>query len=120
MHFGCVIFRPFHFTECPLDAQHLTEALVAVEDLDLVLHESSIEAVEELVFIPNLRGLTLNVVSDHVSLLSIASPPPVAGVGPEWSLSLVCSGSCCVCVPSLHRGPSMISKPALIPRQCQV
>ena len=120
VHFGCVIFRPFPYTECPLDAQHLTEALVAVEDLDLVLRESSIEAVEELLFIPNLRGLTLDVVSDHVSPLSIASPPPVAGVGPEWSLSFVCSGSCCVYVPSLHRIPSMISRPALIPRQCQV
>ena len=78
-----VIFRPFHYTECPLDAQHLTEACVAVEDLDLSFDISSIEAVEELLSIPNLRGLTLNVVSDHVSPLSIASPPPVAGVGPE-------------------------------------
>ena len=95
VHFGCVIFRPFHYTECSLDAQHLTEALAAVEDLDLSLHEPSIQAVEELFFIPNLRELTLNVVSDHVSPLSIASPP-VAGVGSEWSLSLVCSGSCCV------------------------
>ena len=120
VHFGCVIFRPFHYIECPLDAQHLTKACVDVEDLGLLLHGSSIEAVEELLFIPNLRGLTLDVVSDHVSSLSIASPPPVAGVGSEWSLSLVCSGSCCVYVPSLHRSPSMISRPALIPRQCQV
>ena len=81
-----------------LDKQHLTEALVAVEDLNLSLHESSIGTLEELLFIPNLRGLTLNVVSDHVSSLSIASPPPVRGVGPEWSLSLVCRGSCCVYV----------------------
>ena len=115
-----VIFRLFPYTECPLDAQHLTEAHVAVEDLDVSLAESSIEAVEELLFIPNLRGLTLNVVSDHVSPLSTASPPPVAGVGSDWSLSLVCSGSCCVYIPSLHRSPSMISRPALIPRQCQV
>ena len=83
VHFGCITFCPFHYTECPLDAQHLTEALVAVEYLSLSLQASSIEAVEELVFIPTLRELTLNVVSDHVSPLSIASPPPVAGVGPE-------------------------------------
>ena len=87
---------PFHCTVCPLDAQHLTAALVVVEDLDLSLEQSSIEAVEELLFIPTLRRLQLNVVSDHVSPLSIVSPPPVAGVVPEWSLSLGCSGSCCV------------------------
>ena len=81
---------------CPLDVQHLTAALVAVEDLELYLEKSSIEAVEELLFIPTLSRLALHVVSDHVSPLSIVSPPPVAGVVCEWSLSLGCSGSCCV------------------------
>ncbi len=64
-------FCPLHCTVCPLDAQHLTEALVAVEDLDLRLEESSIEAVEELLLIPTLRQLTLHMVSDHVSPLSV-------------------------------------------------
>ena len=73
-------FCLFHCTLCPLDAQHLTAALVAVEDLDLRPEQSSTEAVEELLFLPTLRQLTLNVVSDHVSPLSIVSPPPVAGV----------------------------------------
>ena len=59
-----------------------------MEDLDLSLRESSIEAVEELLFIPDLRGLSLDVVSDYVSPLSIASPPPVAGVG-HFPLSAV-------------------------------
>ena len=96
MYFWFFLFCPFHCTVCPLDAQHLTAALVAVEDLDLGLEQSSIEAVEELLFIPTLSQLSLNVVSDHVSPLSIVSPPPVAGVVCEWSLSLGCSGSCCV------------------------
>ena len=97
MHFCFFsIFSLFHCTVCPLDAQHLTAALVAVEDLNLGLEQSSTEAVEELLFIPTLRQLTLHVVSDHVSPLSIVSPPPVAGVVPEWSLALGCSGSCCV------------------------
>ena len=64
-------FCPLHCTVCPLDAQHLTAALVAVEDLELFLKESSIEAVEELLLIPTLRQLTLDVVSDHVSPLSV-------------------------------------------------
>ena len=96
MHFCVFYFCPFHCTVCPLDAQHLTAALVAVEDLDLKLEQSSTEAVEELLFLPTLRQLTLEVVSDHVSPLSIVSPPPIAGVVPEWSLSLGFSGSCCV------------------------
>ena len=50
---------------------HLTAALVAVEDLDLNLEESSIEAVEELLLIPTLRQLKLDVVSAHVSPLSV-------------------------------------------------
>ena len=54
------LFSPFHCTVCPLDAQYLTAALVAVEDLDLRLEQSSIEAEEELFFIPTLRRLTLN------------------------------------------------------------
>ena len=65
------LILPLHCTVCPLDAQHLTAALVAVEDLDLRLKESSIEAVEELLLIPTLRQLTLNVVSDHVNPLSV-------------------------------------------------
>ena len=64
-----------------------------MEDLGLRLEQSSTEAVEELLFLPTLRQLTLDVVSDHVSPLSIVSPPPVAGVVPKWSLSLGCSGS---------------------------
>ena len=64
-------FCQLHCTVCPLDAQHLTAALVAVEDLDLNLEESSIEAVEELLLIPTLRQLKLDVVSDHVSPLSV-------------------------------------------------
>ena len=73
-------FSLFHCTVCPLDVQHLTAALVAVEDLNLRLKQSSTEAVEELLFLPTLRQLNLDVVSDHVSPLSIVSPPPVAGV----------------------------------------
>ena len=65
------LFCLFHCTVCPLDAQHLTAALVAVEDLDLGLEHSSTEAVEELFSIPTLRALKLNVVSDHVSLLIV-------------------------------------------------
>ena len=64
-------FCPLHCTACPLDAQHLTAALVAVEDLSLKLEESSIEAVEELLLIPTLRQLKLDVVSGHVSPLSV-------------------------------------------------
>ena len=64
-------FCSLHCTVCPLDAQHLTAALVAVEDLDLGLKESSIEAVEEVLLISTLRQLTLDVVSDHVSPLSV-------------------------------------------------
>ena len=64
-------FCPIHCTVCPLDAQHLTAALVAVENLNLTLMESSIEALEELLLIPTLRELKLNVVSDHVSPLSV-------------------------------------------------
>ena len=64
-------FCPLHCTVCPLDAQHLTAALVAVEVIDLRLEESSIEAVEELLLIPTLRQLKLDVVSDHVSPLSV-------------------------------------------------
>ena len=64
-------FCPLHCTVCPLDAQHLTAALVAVEDLNLRLKESSIDAVEELLLIPTLRQLKLDVVSDHVSPLSV-------------------------------------------------
>ena len=97
MHFISVswvfLFCSFHCTVCPLDAQHLNAALVAVEDLELDLKGSSIEAVEELLFIPTLRQLKLHMVSDHVSPLSIVSPPTVAGVVCEWSLSLGCSGS---------------------------
>ena len=89
-------FCPFPCTVCPLDAQHLSAALIAVEDFHLRLEQSSTEAVEELLFIPTLRQLKLNVVSDHMSPLSIVSPPPVAGVDPEWPLSLGCSGSSCV------------------------
>ena len=111
VHFEYFCFRPFHYTVYPLDAQHLTAALVAVEDVDLSLRESSIEALEELLSIPTQRQLKLkvDVVSDHVSSLSVASLP-TAGVGPEWSLSLVCSGSYYVFVPTLHRIPSVISK----------
>ena len=98
MHFWLFLFCLFRCTVCPLDAQHLTAALIAVEDLDLSLKQSSTEAVEELLFLPTLKQLTLDVVSDHVSTLSIVSPPPVAGVVPEWSHSLGCSGSCCVYV----------------------
>ena len=80
MQFWLFVFCPFHYTVCPLDAQHLTAALVAVEDLDMRLKQSSTEAVEVLVFIPTLRQLRLDVVSDHMNPLSIFSCPPVAGV----------------------------------------
>ena len=97
MHFCFFCFCPFYYTVCPLDAQRLSAALVAVEDLDLSLLVSSIEAVERLLLIPTLRRLKLNVVSDmHVSPLSIVSPLPVAGVVPEWSLSCGRGRSCCV------------------------
>ena len=71
MIFWFFSFCPLHCTACPLDAQHLTAALVAVEDLELRLEESSIEAVEELLLIPTLKQLKLDVVSDHVSPLSV-------------------------------------------------
>ena len=71
MHFRFFFFCPFHCTVCPLDAQHLTAALVAVEDFYLRLGQSSIEAVEEVLFVPTLRRLKLNVVSDHVSPLIV-------------------------------------------------
>ena len=107
VHFGCVIISPFHYTECPLDAQHLTEVLVAVEDLDLSLSESSLEAVEEILFIPTLRQLTLKVVGDYVSPLSILILLALSG----RPLSLV---QCVIfhteCVPSLYRSSSVISR----------
>ena len=68
MFLAFLIFSPFHCTLCPLDAQQLTAALNVVEDLELKLEQSSIEAVEELLFIPTLRRLTLSVVSDPCSL----------------------------------------------------
>ena len=64
-------FCPLHWTACPLDAQHLTAALVAVEDLELEVKASSIKAAEELLLIPTLSQLALDVVSDHVSPLSV-------------------------------------------------
>ena len=109
-------FCLFHCTVCSLDAQHLTAALVAVEDLGLRLEQSSTEAVEELLFLPTLKQLMLDVVSDHVSPLSIVSPPPVAGVvvtrpWVQWVM---------LCLPCLHRSPSMISRQAIIPSRCPV
>ena len=74
--FACLnvyAFSQSHCTVRPLDAQHLTAALIAVEELDLRLERSSNEAVEELLLIPTLKQLTLNVVSDHVSPSSVVS-----------------------------------------------
>ena len=66
-----VLFCLFHCTICPLDAQHLTKAKVALEDVDLFLRASHFEALEHLLFIPTLKRLKLDVVSDHVSPLSV-------------------------------------------------
>ena len=88
LQFRFCFFCKFHL--CPLDAQHFTAALVVVENLELALRISSIEAVEELLLLPNLKQLTLDVVSDHVNPLSIVSSPMV-GVRPECSLFLGCS-----------------------------
>ena len=63
---------------CPLDAQNLTAALVAVEDLGLSLEQSSIEAVEELFFVSTLRQLSLDMVGGHASPLYIVKPTLVA------------------------------------------
>lgn len=115
MHFWFCSFHP-HSTVCPLDAQHLTAALVGVEDLELNLKRCSFEAAEKILFIPTLRRLSLILVSDHVSPLYIVSPPPVAGVVHEDSLG--CSQSCCL--PSLHRSTSVIWEVTLVPSQCRV
>ena len=77
------IFCPFHCISCPLDAQHLTAALVAVEDLDLKLGQSSTEAVDKILFIPTLRQLTLTVVSN------CACEPSVHCQSPSCSWCLV-------------------------------
>ena len=66
-----------------LDAQKLTSALSALEQLDLTLDASSGDAVEELLFIPTLKQLKVNVVSDHVTTV-----PMLVGVGPDWSVYL--------------------------------
>ena len=52
---------------CVLDAQKLTSALCALEDLDLTLKVSSLDAAEEVLFIPTLKELNLSVVSECVT-----------------------------------------------------
>ena len=66
-----------------LDAQKLTSALSALEQLDLRLDASSGDAVIELLFIPTLKQLKVNVVSDHVTTV-----PMLVGVGLDWSVYL--------------------------------
>ena len=68
---------------CLLDAQELTSALHALEQFDLTLVASSGDAVEELLFIPTLKQLKVNVVSDHVTTV-----PMLVGVGPDRSVYL--------------------------------
>ena len=64
----CRFFNLLCCYVCLLDAQLLTATLVALEDLDLRLQHTTMEAVEELWFIPTLRQLKLKVVSDHLIL----------------------------------------------------
>ena len=68
---------------CLLDAQELTSALSALEQLDLSLDASSGDAVEELLFIPTLKQFKVEVVSDHVTTV-----PRLVGVGPDRSVYL--------------------------------
>ena len=68
---------------CLLDAQKLTLSLRALEQLDLTLYASSGDAVEELLFIPTLKQLKVNVVSDHVTTV-----PMLVGVDPDCSVYL--------------------------------
>ena len=68
---------------CLLDAQKLTSALSALEQLDLSLVTSSGDAVEELLFIQTLKQLKVDVVSDHVTTV-----PMLVGVGFDCSVYL--------------------------------
>ena len=68
---------------CLLDAQKLTSALSALKELDLTLDASSGDAVVELLFIPTLKRLKVDVVSDHVTTV-----PMLVGVGPDRSVYL--------------------------------
>ena len=68
---------------CLLDAQKLTSALRALEELDLELVESSGDAVQEWLFVPTLKKLNLRVVSDHVTTV-----PMLIGFGPDCSVYL--------------------------------
>ena len=52
---------------CVLDAQKLTSALCALDELRLTLDVSSLDAAEEVLFIPTLKQLTLCVVSECVT-----------------------------------------------------
>lgn len=112
MHFSSGF--AFSVNSICIDAQYFTAALVVVENLELSLRVTSIEAVEELLLLPNLKQLTLDVVSDYMSLLSIVSSS-VVGVGPECSLL---GAAVMSCLSSLCRNPSVISGQALIPGQC--
>ena len=52
---------------CVLDAQKLTSPLCAFHDLHLLLNVSSLDAAEEVLFIPTLKQLHLSVVSECVT-----------------------------------------------------
>ena len=66
-----------------LDAQKLSSALGALEQLHLSLEASAGDAVVELLFITTLKQLMVNVVSDHVTTV-----PMLVGVGLDWSVYL--------------------------------
>ena len=51
---------------CRLDANRLTSALSALEELTLELNSSSGDPVEKVLFIPTLKKLVMTVVSDCV------------------------------------------------------
>ena len=82
-----VYYTPLHWSALPspclLDAQKLTSALSALEQLDLTVNASSGDGVEELLFIPTLKQLKVKVVSDHVTTVSM-----LVGVVPDCSVYL--------------------------------
>ena len=69
----CVLLQLYHHKACIatsisfcIDAEKLTSALSALEELTLTLDVSSGDAIEEVLFVPTLKKLHLTVVSDHV------------------------------------------------------
>lgn len=74
-HFVCIVIS------MSLDAQKLSSAIDAVEDLELTVDASSGDAVEHLLFIPTLKRIKLLVVSDRLTkALTLVS------VGPDCSV----------------------------------